>query len=241
MKPTACRPESLILTHHLVPPVCIRPVVAMDSAGMTNQDDVTVRLFNIIHVNENMKDCVAKGREVKAMMEGWEYLQLLSALLINSELPSLQSQAISLGSKAGRGLCQRLKGKTGRIRGNLSGKRVDFTSRTVISPDPNLEIDQVAVPIEAAMKLTYPEVVTTHNIERLRAAVLRGANAHPGANYVEKAGSGRKQWLKFARDLSQLSRSLEVPLSLSLSLSLSLNARTPSHSIIHTPFPSFLS
>lgn len=45
--------------------------------------------------------------------------------------------------KPGRGLVQRLKGKQGRFRGNLSGKRVDFSSRTVISPDPNLEIDQV--------------------------------------------------------------------------------------------------
>lgn len=47
------------------------------------------------------------------------------------------------GEKKIRGLCQRLKGKSGRFRGNLSGKRVDFSGRTVISPDPNLGIDQV--------------------------------------------------------------------------------------------------
>lgn len=54
---------------------------------------------------------------------------------------------------------QRLKGKTGRFRGNLSGKRVDYSSRTVISPDPNLQIDQVAVPEHVAKTLTYPERV----------------------------------------------------------------------------------
>ena len=56
------------------------------------------------------------------------------------------------------------KGKQGRFRGNLSGKRVDFSSRTVISPDPNLQIDQVGVPIHVAKILTYPEKVHKNNI-----------------------------------------------------------------------------
>ena len=142
-------------------------------------------------------------------MEGWENLQVASVRIINSELRGLQAQAKpGKMSKPGRGLCQRLKGKKGRIRGNLSGKRVNFTARTVISPDPNLEIDQVAVPVEAAMKLTYPEVVTPHNQQRLREAVMRGATQHPGANYVEK--NGRKSWLKLVRDLKQLAESLQV-------------------------------
>ena len=70
---------------------------------------------------------------------------------------------------------QRLKGKQGRFRGNLSGKRVDFSGRTVISPDPNLRVDEVAVPVHVAKTLTFPDRVTAHNIERLRAAVLNGA------------------------------------------------------------------
>ena len=74
------------------------------------------------------------------------------------------------------GLAQRLKGKQGRFRGNLSGKRVDFTGRTVISPDPNLGIHEVAVPQAVARILTFPERVTTHNLESLRRAVLNGAH-----------------------------------------------------------------
>jgi DNA-directed RNA polymerase III subunit RPC1 len=61
------------------------------------------------------------------------------------------------------GFCQRLKGKQGRFRGNLSGKRVDFSGRTVISPDPNLRIDQVGVPLHMAKILTFPEKVRLHS------------------------------------------------------------------------------
>ena len=73
-----------------------------------------------------------------------------------------------------RGFVQRLKGKQGRFRGNLSGKRVDFTGRTVISPDPNLRVDEVAVPMQIAMTLTYPEKVTSHNVDRLKKCILNG-------------------------------------------------------------------
>jgi len=67
----------------------------------------------------------------------------------------------------------------------LSGKRVDFTGRTVISPDPNCAIDEVMVPDLMAKTLTFPELVTRHNIQEMRKLVLRGPKVHPGANYVE--------------------------------------------------------
>jgi DNA-directed RNA polymerase III subunit RPC1 len=92
-----------------------------------------------------------------------------------------------------------LKGKHGRFRGNLSGKRVDFSSRTVISPDPNLRIDQVAVPEHVAKILTYPERVGHHNIERLRKNVLNGPSVHPGAAYVSTGPNSEKRFLKYAR------------------------------------------
>lgn len=69
---------------------------------------------------------------------------------------------------------QRLKGKQGRFRGNLSGKRVDFSGRTVISPDPNLRVDEVCVPKLVAQTLTFPDMVTDHNLEKLRQCVLNG-------------------------------------------------------------------
>ena len=99
-----------------------------------------------------------------------------------------------------RGFVQRLKGKQGRFRGNLSGKRVDFSSRTVISPDPNLRIEQVGVPIHVAKILTYPQKVNPANIDLMRKLVINGADAHPGANFVEckmKDGTIMKKFLKY--------------------------------------------
>ena len=75
---------------------------------------------------------------------------------------------------------QRLKGKQGRFRGNLSGKRVDFSGRTVISPDPNLPLYAVGVPEEVARDLTFPETVTAANIKLLRSFVRNGRKQHPG-------------------------------------------------------------
>lgn len=89
-----------------------------------------------------------------------------------------------LGGKGIRAFNQRLKGKHGRFRQNLLGKRVDFTGRTVISPDPNCAIDEVIVPVHMATTLTYPEMVNRHNIQSLRELVNKGASVHPGANTV---------------------------------------------------------
>jgi DNA-directed RNA polymerase III subunit RPC1 len=87
-------------------------------------------------------------------METWDFLQVQVAQYINAEMPGLQRPVGT--TKPMRGLCQRLKGKQGRFRGNLSGKRVDFSARTVISPDPNLRVDQVGVPVRVAKIMTYP-------------------------------------------------------------------------------------
>lgn len=94
-----------------------------------------------------------------------------------------------------RAFAQRLKGKQGRFRGNLCGKRVDFSGRTVISPDPNLEIGEVGVPEHVARVLTYPQRVFAHNLSQLRQLVLNGPEVWPGANYVESDGT--KRALKF--------------------------------------------
>lgn len=74
------------------------------------------------------------------LQSNWEVLGQAIALYINSQAPGMQAA----GTKPTRGFVQRLKGKQGRFRGNLSGKRVDFSGRTVIGPDPNLRIDEVS-------------------------------------------------------------------------------------------------
>ncbi|KAF3949861.1 hypothetical protein CMV_024317 [Castanea mollissima] len=86
-----------------------------------------------------------------------------------------------------KSICSRLKAKEGRIRGNLMGKRVDFSARTVITPDPNINIDELGVPWSIALNLTYPETVTPCNIERLKELVEYGPHPPPGktgAKYI---------------------------------------------------------
>lgn len=75
-------------------------------------------------------------------------------------------QATQRSGRPIKSICSRLKAKEGRVRGNLMGKRVDFSARTVITPDPNISIDELGVPWSIALNLTYPETVTPYNIER---------------------------------------------------------------------------
>ena len=110
-------------------------------------------------------------------------------------------QALQKSGRPVKAIRARLKGKEGRLRGNLMGKRVDFSARTVITGDPNLELDEVGVPRSIAMNLTYPErgelssrnvpeciadksLVTPYNIAYLQELVRNGPTAYPGARYV---------------------------------------------------------
>lgn len=152
--PLIGRPEHLILQNLLVPPVPIRPSVAMDTGAGSNEDDLAVKLQEILEINSALQLALIKGPMTKTIMEEWDFLQVQVAQYMNGEMPGLQRP---IGAKPIRGLCQRLKGKQGRFRGNLSGKRVDVSARTVISPDPNLRVDQVGVPVHVAKIMTYPE------------------------------------------------------------------------------------
>jgi DNA-directed RNA polymerase III subunit RPC1 len=179
------RPESLLLTTILAPPVPIRPSIpAIDGSGTSNEDDLTMLVSAIVKFNSDLKLAIEDGHNSEAIIQMWEHVQLKCAQMINGDLIGSSQQA-KQQSKPQRGLNQRLKGKTGRFRGNLSGKRVDFSGRTVISPDPNVAIDQVAVPRDVCMVLTFPERCTRHNIERLRGYIRNGMHKHPGANFVE--------------------------------------------------------
>ena len=119
MSPPLFSPEHLIVTHLAVPPVCIRPSVEMESAG-SNEDDITMKLMQIIEVNNVLRQGLEKGLAITNLMENWDFLQLQCALYINSELPGIP-QAYQTPGKPLRGFVQRLKGKQGRFRGNLSG------------------------------------------------------------------------------------------------------------------------
>lgn len=197
------RPENYIWRYLPVPPSCIRPsVVMMDSS---NEDDLTVKLAEIITVSSIIRVALEKGLLINKLMAHWDYLQACIAMYINSDIvinanPDSGFGGIASKPKQIRGFCQRLKGKQGRFRGNLSGKRVDFSGRTVISPDPNLSIEEVAVPDRVAKVLTYPEKCTRYNREKLQNLIINGPDVHPGANYVISNGNTEiRRNLKFGK------------------------------------------
>ncbi|KAJ1678800.1 DNA-directed RNA polymerase III subunit C1 (rpo31), partial [Spiromyces aspiralis] len=192
LDPQIGRPERMLWTAVPVPPVCIRPSVAQD--GASNEDDLTVKLSEIVFTNALIQTGIKNGAATANIMEQWDFLTLAIAMYIGSDVSAL---ANALNAKPIRGYTQRLKGKQGRFRGNLSGKRVDFSGRTVISPDPNMHIDEVAVPVLVAKKLTFPDRVTRYNIEKMRQLVRNGPDVHPGANYVTLANQEFKRYLKF--------------------------------------------
>ncbi|AJU02326.1 BCN_G0049950.mRNA.1.CDS.1 [Saccharomyces cerevisiae] len=207
------RPETYIWRYLPAPPVCIRPSVMMQDSPASNEDDLTVKLTEIVWTSSLIKAGLDKGISINNMMEHWDYLQLTVAMYINSDSvnPAMLPGSSNGGGKVKpiRGFCQRLKGKQGRFRGNLSGKRVDFSGRTVISPDPNLSIDEVAVPDRVAKVLTYPEKVTRYNRHKLQELIVNGPNVHPGANYLLKRNEDARRNLRYG-DRMKLAKNLQI-------------------------------
>ncbi|KMS96001.1 hypothetical protein BVRB_002940 [Beta vulgaris subsp. vulgaris] len=184
------RPENLIITNVSVPPMALRPSVFVDGGIQSNENDITERLKRIIQANACLHQGLQEPSSSYKILDDWDYLQVEVAQYINSDVRvALQGQQ---PTKPLSGFVQRLKGKQGRFRGNLSGKRVEFTGRTVISPDPNLKITEVAVPLLMASILTYPECVNHHNIEKLRQCVRNGPKKYPGAKFVIEPNGDKK-------------------------------------------------
>ena len=178
------RPEWMIITVLPVPPPPVRPSIAVDGGnGMRGEDDLTYKLGDIIRANGNVRRCETEGSPAHVVSEFEQLLQFHVATYMDNDIAG-QPQALQKSGRPVKSIRARLKGKEGRLRGNLMGKRVDFSARTVITGDPNLSLDEVGVPRSVARTLTYPETVTPYNIQKLHQLVKNGPNEHPGAKYV---------------------------------------------------------
>ena len=199
------RPEWLIMTTLAVPPPHVRPSVITSGSrsGPRGEDDLTYKLGDIVRANSNVRRCTDEGspQHVRAEFEG--LLQFHVATFFDNNIAG-QPQAMQKSGRPVKAIRARLKGKEGRIRGNLMGKRVDFSARTVITGDPNLSLDEVGVPKSIARTLTYPETVNPRNIHRLSQLVARGPLDHPGANYVTNQDK-TKSW-----DLRRIKHDLQL-------------------------------
>jgi len=174
--PSGTTLENLMFCILPIPPLVVRPTVSI-SIGVTNEDDLTIRLVEIQTLNLKIKKLFFSANEIENLWEIWSILQIECALYLNSEIFTSE-----VDNKNLTGIYQRLKGKNGRFRGSLGGKRVDFSGRTVISPDPNIGLNLIGLPITLALKLTFPEKLTKFNHERLKRCLIRGSNFYPGAN-----------------------------------------------------------
>ena len=176
--PKTARPEWFVLQALPVPPVTVRPSIILET-GIRSEDDLTHKLVDIIRVNQRLKESKEAGTPPLIVQDLVDLLQYHVTTYFDNEVSGIP-QAHHRSGRPLKTLTQRLKGKEGRFRGSLSGKRVDFSSRTVISPDPNLDLSEVGVPETVAKKLTIPEIVTDWNIEKLKKLVINGPSTFPG-------------------------------------------------------------
>ncbi len=185
------RPEWFVLTILPVPPVTVRPSITLET-GERSEDDLTHKLVDVVRINERLRKNLELGAPDFIIADIWELLQYHVSTLMSNEISTLPPARHRSG-RALKTLIQRLSKKEGRFRGNLSGKRVNFSARTVISPDPMISISEIGVPLEIAKELTIPVKVNKNNTTELRKIILNGPNVHPGANYVERPDGVKKK------------------------------------------------
>ncbi|MFT4922824.1 MAG: DNA-directed RNA polymerase subunit A' [Haloarculaceae archaeon] len=189
MNPERSRPEWMILTVLPVPPVTARPSITLDN-GQRSEDDLTHKLVDIIRINQRFMENREAGAPQLIIEDLWELLQYHVTTFMDNEISGTPPARHRSGRPL-KTLSQRLKGKEGRFRGSLSGKRVNFSARTVISPDPTLSLNEVGVPDRVAKEMTQTMNVNERNLAEARRYVSNGPEAHPGANYVRRPDGRR--------------------------------------------------
>ena len=182
--PQWSRPEWMICQVMAVPPPSVRPSVKHD-AQQRSEDDLSHIIVSIIKTNETLKKKIADKMPTNVIEDWATVLQYFCATLVDNQIPGTTPVAQRSGRPL-KDIKRRLKGKQGRIRGNLMGKRCDFTARTVISPDAKLKIGQLGVPKQMAMNLTKPITVNARNKNFLSMLMTNGPDIYPGAKILEK-------------------------------------------------------
>ncbi|MFH1257308.1 MAG: DNA-directed RNA polymerase subunit A' [Candidatus Micrarchaeota archaeon] len=187
----AFRPEWIVLTVLLVPPVSVRPSITLET-GERSEDDLTHKLVDIIRINQRLAENIDAGAPQLIIEDLWELLQYHVVTYYDNETAGIPPARHRSGRQL-KTLFQRLKGKEGRFRYNLSGKRVNFSARTVISPDPTLGINELGIPESIAAELTLPLTVNEWNMEYVKELVKDHTDK---INYVIRSDGRRKRVTK---------------------------------------------
>lgn len=196
--PNWCLPSWLIATVIPVAPPAVRPSVR-PSGNQRSEDDLTHKYVDLIKHNNKLSDKLQNEKTTDTVIKGLTYLiQYHVATLIDNEQPHGVNPATDRSNRQLKTFKQRLHGKEGRIRGNLMGKRVDFSARSVITADPNINIDELGIPKKVAMELTFPEKVNKYNINKMYQLVRNGPRNYPGARSIRAKGEGKLRLLEYA-------------------------------------------
>ena len=177
-----CRPDWMICTTMPIPPPQVRPSVIQDN-NQRSEDDLTHKLFEIIMTNQRLQEKINNNAAKHLIEDEHVVLQYHVATLVDNQIPGVAPSAQRSGRPL-KSVQQRLGSKEGRIRYNIQGKRVEFSARSVITPDPNISIGELGVPMKIAMNLTFPEKVTPYNMQQMYKLVQNGADKYPGAKTV---------------------------------------------------------
>lgn len=182
---TWSRPDWMICQVLAIPPPAVRPSVKHDSQ-QRSEDDITHILSNILKTNKTLQEKLLAGNVAENVIDDWtNLLQYYIATQVDNKIPGTAPVAQRSGRPL-KSIKERLNGKVGRVRGNLMGKRVDFSARSVITADPNLSIQELGVPLKIAKNITKPVVVNDANRNFLMKLIENGPNQHPGAKILEK-------------------------------------------------------
>ena len=190
VNPNSCRPEWAVLTLLLVPSVTIRPSIILEN-GERSEDDLTHKLSDIIRANQRLWENLNAGAPEVIIEDLWDLLQFHVTTFFDNTVSKIPPARHRSGQPL-KTITERIKGKEGRIRKNLAGKRVNYSGRTVISPDPAMELNEVGVPLEIARVVTVAETVNDLNIDKLKKLIEAGEK-YPGANYVIRPDGKKKK------------------------------------------------
>ena len=194
------RPEWMVLTVLPIPPVTMRPSITLES-GERSEDDLTHKLGDIVRINQRLFENINAGAPEIIVEDLWDLLQYHITTFFDNNIAQLPPARHRSGQPL-KTLTERIKSKEGRIRHNLAGKRTNFSARTVISPDPMLELFEVGVPFVIATKLTVPERVNEWNIQYLKTFVEKGPDKYPGANYIIRPDGKKKKITEETKEAS---------------------------------------
>jgi len=191
LNPVYCRPEWMVLGNLPVPSVTMRPSITLET-GERSEDDLTHKLSDIVRINQRLFENINAGAPEIIVEDLWDLLQYHITTYFDNSIAQVPP-ARHRGGQPLKTLTERIKSKEGRFRHNLAGKRVNFSARTFITPDPRIKFNEVGVPLIIAKELTVPEKVTEWNINYLKKFVENGFENYPGANYFFSIDGKKKR------------------------------------------------